>query len=127
MVCLRNISVHTLHKGNTDDNNNIINIIIIFSSSSSSIIIIIIIIIIENMLSLALFSKKGIDDSLSNYRRISVLSTSSKIPEFVINKHFPHYLMPKLNTCQHGSMKCKSTATNRVTYPDFITPLLYCQ
>jgi len=83
------------------------------------------IIIIENMLSLALFSKKGINYSLSNYRPISFFSTSSKIPEFFINGRFPHNLKSKLNTCQHGSRKYKSSATNRVTYPGFITPLFY--
>jgi hypothetical protein len=93
----------------------------------SDFIIVIIIIIIENVLSLALFSKKWIDDSLSNYRPISIINTSSKIPEFVINEHFPHHLKYKLNTWQHGSIKYKSTATSRVKYPDFITPLFYCQ
>jgi hypothetical protein len=34
-----------------------------------------------------------------------------------------HYLKFKLNPCQHGCIKSKSTTTNLVTYLDFINTL----
>jgi len=91
------------------------------------IVIIIIIIIIENMLSLALFSKK---ESMIHWvitDQFLFFNTSSSIPEFVINERFPNNLKSILNTCQYSSLNYKSTAINRVTYPGFITPLCYWQ
>jgi hypothetical protein len=61
---------------------------------------------------------------VSNYRPISILNTFSKLFEFVVHDHVSHYLKSKLNPCQHGFTKYKSTITNLVTYLDFITPLV---
>jgi hypothetical protein len=40
---------------------------------------------------------------------------------------FSHYLKSKLNTCQYGFTKSKSTINNLVTYLDFIKPLVSSQ
>jgi hypothetical protein len=71
--------------------------------------------------------KKGNTASVSNYRPISILNTFSKLFELVIHDHVSHYLKFKLNPCQHGFIKSKSTITNPVTYLDFTTPLVSCQ
>jgi hypothetical protein len=72
-------------------------------------------------------SKKGNIASVSNYQLISVLNTLSKLFELVIHDHVSHYLKSKLNPCQHGFTKSKSTITNLVTYLDFITPVVSSQ
>jgi hypothetical protein len=71
--------------------------------------------------------KKSNTASVSNYHPISILNTFSKLFELVIHDHVSHYLKPKLNSCQHGFTKSKSTITNLVTYLDFITPLVSSQ
>jgi hypothetical protein len=38
-----------------------------------------------------------------------------------------HYFKSKLNICQLGVTKSKSTVTNLVTYLDFVTPLVCSQ
>jgi hypothetical protein len=52
---------------------------------------------------------------------------SAPFPKYDINLHFPHHLQSNLNAFQHGSVQYQYTAANCVTYPDFITQLLYCQ
>jgi Baculovirus 11 kDa family. len=64
-------------------NVNLSDFVVVFAAIIIIVIIIIIIIIIVNVLSLAQFSKKRIDDSLSNNRPFSILSTFSKTLEFV--------------------------------------------
>jgi hypothetical protein len=49
------------------------------------------------------------------------LKNFSKVFEFVVNEHSMHYCKLKLNTCQHGLLKSKSTATNLVTYLGYIS------
>jgi hypothetical protein len=71
--------------------------------------------------------KKGNSASVNNYRLISILNNFSKLFEYVIHDHASHYLKLKLNPCQHGFTKSKSTTTNLVTYLDFITPLVGSQ
>jgi hypothetical protein len=53
--------------------------------------------------------KKGKSYFLSNYRAISILDNFSKVFEFVIHDHVSHYVKSKLNCCQHGFMKSRST------------------
>jgi hypothetical protein len=50
-----------------------------------------------------------------NYRPISILNNFSKLFEFFIHEHVSHYLKLKLNPCQHGFTKHKSTTTNLIT------------
>jgi hypothetical protein len=64
---------------------------------------------------------------VSNSRPISILKKFSKLFESVIHDHVSHYLKFKLNPCQHGFTKSKSTTTNLVTYLAFITPLVGSQ
>ncbi|PNF43033.1 hypothetical protein B7P43_G08782 [Cryptotermes secundus] len=71
--------------------------------------------------------KKGHSASVNNYRPVSILNNFSKLFEYVIHHHVSHDLKLKLNPCQHGFTKCKSTTTNLVTYLDFITPLVGSQ
>jgi hypothetical protein len=56
-----------------------------------------------------------------------MLNTFSKLFELVIHDHVSYYLKSKLNTCQHGFTKSKSTITNLVTSLDFITPVVSSQ
>jgi hypothetical protein len=63
----------------------------------------------------------------SNYRPISILNNFSKLFELVVQDHISHYFKFKLNACQHGFTKSKSTITNFVTYLEFITPLIASQ
>jgi hypothetical protein len=60
--------------------------------------------------------KKGNCTSVGNYRPISVLHNFFKVFEFIIHDHISHYFKHKLNPCEHGVTKSKSTATNLVTY-----------
>jgi hypothetical protein len=39
----------------------------------------------------------------------------------IIHDYVSHYLQSKLNPCQHGFTKSKSTITNLVTYLDFLS------
>jgi hypothetical protein len=68
--------------------------------------------------------KKGNRASVSNYRPISILNNFSKVFEYIMHDHVSHYFTHKLNPCQHGFTKSKSTVTNLVTYLDFVTPLV---
>jgi hypothetical protein len=76
---------------------------------------------------LFLFLKKDNTASVSNYRPISILNIFSKLFELVAHVHVSHYLKSKLNPCQHGFTKSKSTITNLATYLDFIAPLVSYQ
>jgi hypothetical protein len=71
--------------------------------------------------------KKANGASVYNYRPISILNAFSKIFEFVIQEHVSYCFKSKLNPSQHGFMKSKSTATNRVCYLDAIVPLVDSQ
>jgi hypothetical protein len=71
--------------------------------------------------------KKGNSASVNNYRPILILNNFSKLFEFFIHEHLSHYLKLKLNPCQHGFTKHKSTTTNLVAFLDFITPLVRSQ
>jgi hypothetical protein len=51
----------------------------------------------------------------------------SKLFELVIKDHISHYLKFKLNPCQHGFTKSKSTVTNLVSYLESISPLVTSQ
>jgi hypothetical protein len=71
--------------------------------------------------------KKGNSASVSNYRPISILNNLFKLYEFVMREHASHYLKFKLNPCQYGFPKSKSTTANWVTYLHFITPVVDSQ
>jgi hypothetical protein len=71
--------------------------------------------------------KKGNSASVSNYRPISILNNFSKLFELVVQDHISHYFKFKLDACQHGFTKSKSTITNLATYLEFITPLVTSQ
>jgi hypothetical protein len=71
--------------------------------------------------------KKGNISLIANYRPISILNNFSKVFEFVIYDHVSHYFQSKLNCCQHGFIKSRSTTSNLVTYLDYITPLVSSQ
>jgi hypothetical protein len=58
---------------------------------------------------------------------ISILNNFSKLFELVIHDHISHYLKFKLNPCQHGFTKSKSTITNLVSYLETISPLVTSQ
>jgi hypothetical protein len=76
---------------------------------------------------LYLFLKRGNSFLIANYRPISILNNFSKVFEFVIHYHVLYYLQSKLNCCQHGFIKFRSTTSNLVTYLDYITPLVSSQ
>jgi hypothetical protein len=71
--------------------------------------------------------KKGNSASVSNYRPISILKNFSKLFELIVQDHISHHFKFKLDACQHGFTKSKSTITNLVTYFEFITPLVTSQ
>jgi hypothetical protein len=45
----------------------------------------------------------------------------------VVNEHSMHYCKLKLNTCQHGLLKSKSTVTNLVTYTHYVSAFVNYQ
>jgi hypothetical protein len=69
--------------------------------------------------------KKGNASFISNVRPISLLSNFSKFLE--LRHHMSHCFKHKLHPIQHGVLKYKSTATNLVTYLDFIFALVSSQ
>jgi hypothetical protein len=71
--------------------------------------------------------KKGNSSFVRNYRPISLLNNFSEVFEFAIHDHMSHYFKHKLHPSQHGVLKYKYTATNLVTYPYFIFPLVSSQ
>jgi hypothetical protein len=71
--------------------------------------------------------KKGNSVSVSNYGPISILKNLFKLFEFIMRENVSHYLKFKLNPCQHGFPKWKSTTANWVTYLHFMTPLVDSQ
>ena len=71
--------------------------------------------------------KKGNSTIIANYRPISILNNFSKVFEIIICNHVSYYLQSKLNSCQHGFIKSRSTTSNLVNYLDYITPLVSSQ
>jgi hypothetical protein len=71
--------------------------------------------------------KKVNSSLIANYRPNSILNNLSKVFEFVISDHVSYYLQSKLNCCQHGFIKSRSTTSSLVTYLDYITPLVSSQ
>jgi hypothetical protein len=65
--------------------------------------------------------KKGNSSLLANYRPVSILNNFSKVFEFVIHDYVSCYVQSKLNCCQHGFIKPRSSTSNLVTYIDYIT------
>jgi hypothetical protein len=66
--------------------------------------------------------KRGNHAAMSNYRPISNLNNFSKLIEFIVHDHVSHYT--KFNKNQHDFTRTKSTATNLVTFLDFLTPVV---
>jgi hypothetical protein len=56
-----------------------------------------------------------------------MLLNFSEVSEFTIHDHVSYFFKSKLNSSQHGFIKSKSTVTNSVTFPDFVTPLFCSQ
>jgi hypothetical protein len=72
--------------------------------------------------------QKGQSSSVRNYRPIPILNDFSRVFEFIIHDHIClFFFKSKLNSCQHGFIKSKSTITNFVTFLDFVTPLVRSQ
>jgi hypothetical protein len=73
--------------------------------------------------------KKGSSSLLVNYHPTLILNDFLKVFEFVIHDHISHYhyLQAKLNTCEHGLIKSRSTTSNLVIYLDYLTPLVSSQ
>jgi hypothetical protein len=65
--------------------------------------------------------KKGSSSLLAKCCPISILNNFSKVFEFVIHDHVSHYVWSKLNCCQYGCIKSRSTTSNFVMYLDYIT------
>lgn len=76
---------------------------------------------------LCLFSKKGNNSSVSNYRPNSLLNNIPEVFEFVMTDHISHSFKKKLDPSQLVFFKTKSTTINLVTYLGFISPLLGIQ
>jgi hypothetical protein len=68
--------------------------------------------------------KKRSSTSDINYRPASILNNFSKVSEFIIYEHVFYYFKSKLNICQHGFTKSKTTVTNLVTYLDLVNYLV---
>jgi hypothetical protein len=62
-----------------------------------------------------------------NYRPISILNNFSKIFESIIHDYLSFHFKFKLHPNQHGFLKSKSTATNLVTYLNYVTPSVCSQ
>jgi hypothetical protein len=71
--------------------------------------------------------KKATVPLFSNYRPISILNNFSKLFELFTQGYISYFLKFKLNPCQHGFTKSKSTISNLVTCLEFITSLVTSQ
>lgn len=63
--------------------------------------------------------KKGALNDVTNYRRIAIQSTISKIFDKLITGKLYHHLHKTIPSCQHGFMSSRSTQTNLLEFTQF--------